>query len=233
MRTSQSLLGQAVILEPSRNADNILQPLTDSVTPLIIRGHSSTQSAPLLRFETDQGVLLSSVDSAGAFTGAAASPSGAVILAPDTIDRNLVQPTADGFHALVLKIHSATQSVNTFEVRDETGAVAVAVRKDGSLLVQPNPTNPFIDNNILKVTPPTAGAQMTYASDGSFEVDNGSINSVGSDFLFYGRHIPAATGRFLQFDDDGFKTRFLVAGTDASIHWSGISAASTSREQAS
>src|SRR5690349_19586632 len=112
MRTSQSLLGQAVILEPSRNADNILQPLTDSVTPFIIRGHSSTQSAPLLRFETDQGVLLSSVDSTGAFTGAAASPSGAVILAPDSATRNRIIPTADGFGCLILNEHSNGQTAD-------------------------------------------------------------------------------------------------------------------------
>lgn len=84
MRTSQSLLGQAVILEPARNADNVLQPLIDGCCPLTIRQHSSTQTSDLLRFETDQGVLISSINGAGnIFFGGTPSfpPSSGTVLA--------------------------------------------------------------------------------------------------------------------------------------------------------
>ena len=109
MMNSQSLLGQAVVLEPARNADNVLQPLVDATTPLIIRAHSSTQTGALLRFEDSLGNLLSSVDANGAITGAAASPAGSVILAPATVNRNLIQPTADASLGLSVQPHSATQ----------------------------------------------------------------------------------------------------------------------------
>lgn len=118
MKTSLSLQGQAVVLEPATSADNILQPLIDATTPLTIRQHSATQSAALQRFEDSLGNLLSSVDASGAFTGAAASPSGAVILAPATAGRNTIQPTVDTAEGLVIKGHSATQSARLLRVTD-------------------------------------------------------------------------------------------------------------------
>ena len=58
MKTSQSLKGQAVILEPSLSGDNVIQPLTDSVSALTLRQHSPTQSAPLLVLQDSLGVTL-------------------------------------------------------------------------------------------------------------------------------------------------------------------------------
>jgi len=117
MMNSQSLLGQAVVLEPARNADNVLQPLVDATTPLIIRGHSSTQTGALLRFEDSLGNLLSSVSASGALTGAGIG--GAVTLTPSTVNRNFIQPTVDTVSPLSLSGHSATQSVPLFDVIDD------------------------------------------------------------------------------------------------------------------
>ena len=69
MKTSQSLKGQAVILEPSLTEDNAIQPLTDSVTALVLRLHSPTQSAPMLIIQDAAGNTLATIDATGTFTG--------------------------------------------------------------------------------------------------------------------------------------------------------------------
>jgi len=59
--------------------------------------------------------------------------SQAVILAPDSVDRNLIQPTADANKGLALKGHSATQAAMLLEIQDSIGAVNGGFRDTGRL----------------------------------------------------------------------------------------------------
>jgi hypothetical protein len=60
--------------------------------------------------------------------------SAAVVLAPNSVDRNLIQPTGDGFHALVTKNHSATLTgANPFEHRLSSGTVAAYIDPTGAV----------------------------------------------------------------------------------------------------
>lgn len=132
MKTSQNLLGQALVLEPATDNDNILQPLIDATTPLIIRRHSPTQTGALLRFQTELGVDLSTVDASGAFTGAASLPSGAVILAPAASARNIIQATAD---IVPLTIQAkAGQTADLTDWKDSAGNILFKVQPDPTTL---------------------------------------------------------------------------------------------------
>jgi len=121
MKTSQSLLGQAIVPEPATNNDNVIRPLLDAVSPLSLQRHSAGQSGALLRFLDETGVVLSSVDATGAFTGAAASPAGAVILAPATAGRNTIQPTAD-VTSLLINRPAANTTAPIFRIVDLVSA---------------------------------------------------------------------------------------------------------------
>jgi hypothetical protein len=109
MKSSHSLRGQAVILEPVTNDDNLIQPLIDSVSPLILRAHSAGQTAALLPIQNSLGAVIGGFDSAGALVGGSASPAGAVILAPATSARNVIQATADATE-LTLKMFAGQGS---------------------------------------------------------------------------------------------------------------------------
>lgn len=94
MKTSHSLRGQAVILEPVTAQDNVVQPLVDTVPALVLQQHSPTQSAALLRSVDRQGVTLQDIVGAdGLLTSG--SLSSAVILAPLTSGRNVIQSAPD------------------------------------------------------------------------------------------------------------------------------------------
>src|SRR5690242_15477331 len=62
------------------------------------------------------GAVVAGFDISGNPIGGGASPSGAVILAPAGVNRNLIQPTADTNAGLEIVQHSATQSAPTFAV---------------------------------------------------------------------------------------------------------------------
>jgi hypothetical protein len=120
MDTSRSLLGQAIIPEPATNEDNVIQPLIDSVSGLIIRRHSATQSAPLLRLQTEKGVDLTTFDANGVPTGAAApvlltaivSLTSAQIKTLDTVPVEMVAAPGAG-NVLQLLSYSIFQKIGS------------------------------------------------------------------------------------------------------------------------
>jgi len=59
--------------------------------------------------------------------GGGGSLTGAVILAPAALDRNLIQPTNDAYHAAVIKAHSPTQTADWQQWRESDDSVAMAV----------------------------------------------------------------------------------------------------------
>lgn len=87
--------------------------------PIVVQAVDS-QSGNLMEFRDPSGAVLSAVDVTGAFSGAGASPSGAVILAPASAGRNTIQPTVDTAEGLVIQGHSATQSARLLRVTDHT-----------------------------------------------------------------------------------------------------------------
>ena len=221
MMNSQSLLGQAVVLEPARNADNVLQPLVDATTPLIIRAHSSTQTGALLRFEDSLGNLLSSVDANGAMTGAAASPSGGVTLSPATVDRNLIRPTADTNHALVVKSFSASQSAPLIEVRDSTGAVAATMRGDQTAnftdaVLQVSPTHPNMFGIVLQGQ--VGGvADLWEVYDGNSNLLS-AIQQTGDGLLCYYEAADPGDVPFAVYGNTGGQTADLLATHRSRLH---------------
>jgi hypothetical protein len=82
-------------------------------------------SESVLQVLSSTGVLLSTIDSAGAWTGpiGTGALAGVVILAPAAAGRNTIRPGLDTVEALTLKRHSATQSAAHLQWMDDTGAV--------------------------------------------------------------------------------------------------------------
>lgn len=62
-------LAGAVILAPASAGRNTIQPAADAVDGLTIKGHSPTQSSPLLQFENSVGAVTGSVTPLGAVRG--------------------------------------------------------------------------------------------------------------------------------------------------------------------
>jgi hypothetical protein len=61
-----------------------------------------------------------------------------VTLAPASVDRNLVQPTNDAYHALALQSFSATQTANLFEARKDDGTVQTFVGPRQEVSIHPS-----------------------------------------------------------------------------------------------
>jgi hypothetical protein len=59
--------------------------------------------------------------------------SGVVLLAPDTVSRNLIQPSADANYGLRVRSHSATQSVPVVRIENFDGSLSILnVREPGN-----------------------------------------------------------------------------------------------------
>lgn len=168
MKTSHSLLGQAVVPEPARSQDNVIQPLIDAASPLTLRQHSTSQSSELLRFESPSGVLLTSFDANGNLIGGGITSSGNVILAPAVAGRNTIQPTLDTVESLIVLPHSATQSVRHFRVKDSAGNTLLAVGE---------PNGNFFGNTFINSN--TAG-QLALFVQNQVPSDIGAVLQVGS-----------------------------------------------------
>jgi hypothetical protein len=65
--------------------------------------------------------------------------SGAVMLAPDAVDRNTIKPTADTNSGLIIEGHSATQSATLFQCNVPGFGGAVFIGPNGQLTVSPAP----------------------------------------------------------------------------------------------
>lgn len=97
------------------------------------------QTGDILRLLDANGAILSSWDVNGASSGA--NLSGAVILAPASVDRNLIQPTNDANHGLRIRGHSATQTASPILVETAAQNPLFSVDNDGHTVFAASPTS--------------------------------------------------------------------------------------------
>jgi hypothetical protein len=179
-------IASAVITDPgavfqSITFHNTIQPTVDSEPGLLVKGHSPTAAAALLSLKKSDNTALfdllptgelqlgGSSGTAGSLlmsngAGAAASwesattlLAGAVILAPNSANRNMIQPTADNIYGLKILQHSATQSFPLFDCQDSSGSSDVfQVGPFGDVVISPNGT----ENQILEITDSNSGSDI-------------------------------------------------------------------------
>lgn len=228
-QTSRSLLGQAIIPQPATNNDNLIQPLLDTVSAIVLAPHSVTQSAPLMQFQpAGGGALTPIVDASGNVSGG--SLTNAVILAPATSARNVIQPTADTITALQLQGHSSTQSADICQMWYDNGikeafrisrtagpAIFVsAVGVGGAFTVQ----DPTASNTPLVVFPKgfgtTVGIGGCADTDIPLVVDGNSATQ--SADLFQAQDGAFFNAQFGVLGTNGLSSGFYAAASTSDTH---------------
>lgn len=102
------------------------------------------QTGDQLRILDSSSNIVGGFDLNGNLLGAAASPSGSVILAPSSANRNLIQPGSDAAKALALRPHSVTQSADLLTVESADGlTLRDRLLPDGSLYLGGSPDGSF------------------------------------------------------------------------------------------
>lgn len=142
-----------------------------NISLLRFNEQSSTPSTPASGFS---GVFMMSdglyiVNDSGTVTGpfidSSAGIGSAAILAPDSINRNLIQPTGD-YHGLVLK-GNASQAEEILEIRDSSDNFQLSVNHRGRLRLHDSATTPPLSINEVGSTPSNAVANDIYLDNGS------------------------------------------------------------------
>jgi len=124
----------------------------NAVTIVPAGGQSINGGNVVLSNQFDMAILQGDGVSAwGVLKTASTSPSGAVILEPNTLTRNVVTPTADNISPLILKAHSPTQGASFLTCLLSDGVtVAAQIGPTGSISAtelqgfQTDPTNAFL-----------------------------------------------------------------------------------------
>lgn len=132
-------------------------------SPVVVQA-TDTQTGNLLEFRSPSGALLSAIDVNGAI-GGGAGLTGAVILAPNIVGRNTIQPTVDTAEGIVIKGHSPTQSASLLGVKNSAGVSLCDINPVGTTTL----TGTDIGASTLQVQAPVgAGAFLA-----EFTGDNG------------------------------------------------------------
>jgi hypothetical protein len=137
---------------PGSSSENIIQPVVDA-TGLILRPFSNGQAAPVFQVQNVDGTdvhfgltpdgeielsggtgTLGQVMTSGGVgnpvtwsTPATPDFSTVPILAPDSVSRNLIQPTSDGNNGLIIRSRSATQGAPLFSTQTAAGVSLVGM----------------------------------------------------------------------------------------------------------
>lgn len=156
------IFGPGVGPRPSNSPPDILPDTTPSDQLPVVVQVISGQTGNALEIRDPVGAVLTAWDVTGNPTGGGASPAGAVILAPDTPTRNLVQATADA-PDLTLRPFSDVQVSPVFSTQNVAGTTdLIRITAAGELFQ--------FDSNGTAVTTisPTAGFSVTPGSDSVF-----------------------------------------------------------------
>jgi hypothetical protein len=195
------VLAPGVSKRPDSSTENIVQPVVDAVD-LTLRPFSNAQTSPILRIQNVDGSVdwfdfkpdgsLSVNGSVGAagevltsggpgvpasFAAGGGSLSGAVILAPSTSTRNLIQATADAVD-LTLRPFSDTQTNPVFQVQNAAGSTTNAIiTRQGFIRLGPTPIEHVTDSWITGMGTGTYALSIQGSATGSaLAVTAGSAN---------------------------------------------------------
>lgn len=144
-----------------------------NISSIRMAEQSATPSTPASNFSSiymkSDGLYV--VDDAGVTTGPLIDASGggvgsAVILAPDSIDRNLVQPSGD-YHGIVLK-NNASQTEEILEHHDSAGSILSSIDFRGKYWLRDNSaTTAPIRLHEISATPGNPIIHDIYLDDGT------------------------------------------------------------------